>query len=225
MRIFYILCIILASIAPTYGSTYIHSDGSKISIKLDTWITGVAQTIVDREIQKLLPKIKLPSIEDQIYINLEKDAPEKIDTTNWEHNIEVKIIYQDKDITSLLINSYEYTGWAHGSMSRIGITIDNTTGNIISLDKLYDTDKLVKKLAPIWKNKIINTLEKNTESVLSNDEIKWIDEGTQTIDQYSSFVITPKWLIVYGQQYQHNAYAYGMQTLYYPRSKLTNIAK
>ena len=110
-------------------------------------------------------------------------------------------------------------------MSRNGIIIDNTTGKIISLDELYDTNKLVQELAPIWKNKIINSLEKNTESVLSNDELKWIEEGTRTIDQYSSFVITPKWLIVYGQQYQHNAYAYGMQTLYYPRSKLTDIAK
>jgi hypothetical protein len=225
MRILCILCIIFFSTVPTYGSTYTHSDGSKVSIKIDMRITGTTKSVVDKEIEKILPKIELPTIEDQLYINIEKDTTQKIDTINWEHSIEVKMIHQDKHITSLLINSYEYTGWAHGSMSRNGIVIDNTTGNVISLNNLYNTDKFVKKLAPIWKNKIINSLEKNTESTLWNDEIKWIEEWTETINQYSSFVITPKWLIVYWQQYQHNAYAYGMQTLYYPRSKLTDTAK
>lgn len=108
--ILWILLISFISIVPTYGSTYTHTDGSKISIKIDTRITGTAKVVVDKEIENLLPKIKLPSIEDQIYINIEKDTAEKINTTNWEHSIEVKMIYQDKNITSLLINSYEYTG-------------------------------------------------------------------------------------------------------------------
>ena len=144
--------------------------------------------------------------------------------SNWEHTITVKKIYSDEKITSLLISTYEYTGGAHGSSSRIGLVIDNATGKKLSLSDLYNTKKLTMRLSPIWQKQIISNLKRNTGK-LTTDDRKWIREGTVDIQNYQSFVLTPKMLIVYGQEYQHNAYAYGTQTLIFQRNKIEDIAK
>lgn len=152
------------------------------------------------------------------------DTESSIDTSNWEHTITVKKIFSDEKITSLVIHTYEYTGGAHGSSSRIGLVIDNATGKKLSLSDLYDTKKLTMRLSPIWQKQIISNLKKNIEK-LTTDDRKWIREGTVDIQNYQSFVLTPKMLIIYGQEYQHNAYAYGTQTLMVQRNKLNDIAK
>lgn len=224
MRILSLFIILLISYIPTYAIEYTHEDGSHISVSLPSWVPDIVLHTIENTLEKILPSKNtiLPIPTTTPNTNLES---EHIDTTNWEHTITVKKIFTNNKISSLLINSYEYTGGAHGSSARIGIVIDNTSGKVLSLDDLYDTKKLVKRLAPIWQKQIRSQLERSLEKKLSTDEKDWIRDGTSDIQQYQSFVITPTLLIVYGQQYQHNAYAYGMQTLIYPRSKLSDIAK
>jgi hypothetical protein len=148
-----------------------------------------------------------------------------MDTENWEHTIRVQKIYGDNKITSVLITSYEYTGGAHGSMARIGLVIDTLTGKKLNIGDFYDTNKLSKVLGPIWQKQINTRLATTMQSKLSSDDKKWIHDGVTDIQQYQSFILTPRVIIVYGQQYQHNAYAYGMQTLLYPRARLIDLAK
>jgi len=63
------------------------------------------------------------------------------------------------------------------------------------------------------------------EQTLTADEKSWIRDGTTDITHYQSFILTDRVLVVFGQQYQHNAYAFGMQTLTYPLARLTNMRK
>lgn len=81
------------------------------------------------------------------------------------------------------------------------------------------------RLSLIWQRQIVNRLEQMIGRKLTGEEKNWIRDGSNDISNYQSFVITPKMLIVYGQEYQHNGYAYGSQTLNYPRHKLADIAK
>lgn len=60
---------------------------------------------------------------------------------------------------------------------------------------------------------------------LSNADRAWILDGTTNILHYQSFVLTSNVLIVYGQEYQHNSFADGMQTLVYPLLRLRDIRK
>jgi Protein of unknown function (DUF3298) len=81
------------------------------------------------------------------------------------------------------------------------------------------------RLSPIWQQQILSRLRSTLATPLTIDEKNWVRDGTRGIDQYQSFVITDKILIIYGQQYQHNAYAYGTQTLIYPLYRLADIRK
>lgn len=214
----------MISYIPTYAIEYTHSDGSHITVTIPLWISDIAQKTVEVKIKELLPSENSIFLIPTTVPNLTLES-EYIDTKDWEHTIKVRKIYANNKVSSLLINTYEYTGGAHGSSARIGMVIDNTSGKILSLEDFYDTEKLVKRLAPIWQKQIRSNLERSLEKKLTADEKDWIRDGTSDIQQYQSFVITPTLLIIYGQQYQHNAYAYGMQTLIYPRAKLTDIAK
>lgn len=73
--------------------------------------------------------------------------------------------------------------------------------------------------------RIRNKLSAALEQTLTADEKSWIRDGTTDILHYQSFILTDRVLVVFGQQYQHNAYAYGMQTLTYPLARLTNMRK
>lgn len=215
------IIIILVSYIPWYAIEYTHPDGSHISITLPEWLPGVVEKTVRDKIRTLLPS-------DILNNTLSVDTTVtgvSMDSKNWEHTIVVEKIYTDESITSILITSYEYTGGAHGSTARIGLVMDTTTGQKITLDDLYNTKKLTRRLSPIWQQQIMNRVKQSIWKKLSSDDKKWIHDGATDIQQYQSFVITPRTLIVYGQQYQHNAYAYGMQTLLYPRAKLRDIAK
>lgn len=226
MRILFFLLISLSFFLPAYSAEYTNSDGSITTITLPEWLSEVVSKTLDKEIQERLPTAN--DTDSQLTVQamrmVSSDTGITNNPTNWEHTITVKKIYSDEKITSLVIHTYEYTGGAHGSSSRIGLVIDNTTGKKLSLSDLYDTKKLTMRLSPIWQKQIISNLKKNTGK-LTTDDRKWIREGTVDIQNYQSFVLTPKMLIVYGQEYQHNAYAYGTQTLIFQRNKIEDIAK
>lgn len=77
-----------------------------------------------------------------------------MDTANYEYDFTVKQLYTNNQFTSVLLTYYNYTGGAHGNTSYIGLVIDNITGKIYALKDFYQTDKLVKKLSPIWQKRI-----------------------------------------------------------------------
>jgi hypothetical protein len=226
MRILLLVLIFIGFFLPSYASEYTNPDGSLTAISIPEWLSEPVSKTLNKEVQERLPTFD--ASEKQLAVQAMRatavDTEPSIDTSNWEHTITVKKIFSDEKITSLVIHTYEYTGGAHGSSSRIGLVIDNATGKKLSLSDLYDTKKLTMRLSPIWQKQIISNLKRNIEK-LTTDDRKWIREGTVDIQNYQSFVLTPKMLIVYGQEYQHNAYAYGTQTLMVQRNKLNDIAK
>ena len=159
---------------------------------------------------------------DARYSELNDKIPE---SGNWEYTLKIKKVYSDESITSLLITQYEYMGWAHGSTSRLGLVLDTKTWKEIDISDIYNGQKLARRLSPIWQKQIRYTLEQSLGAKLTQDEKNWIRDGSNDIQQYQSYSITPKLLIIYGQEYQHNAYAYGTQTLIIPLSKIIDLKK
>lgn len=224
LRIFAIIA--LLSFSPAHALEYIHNDGTPISVSIPKSLSLATQSTIKSEIQQMFPQKTTSKILEINQLDIDSlNLDEMLDTFNWEHTINIKKLYSDSSITSVLITTYEYTGGAHGSMSRIGLVMDTKTGKKLSLADFYDADKLAKKLSPIWDKQIAIRLKNTMRENLTADEKSWIHDGTTDIQQYQSFTITPRILTIYGQQYQHNAYAYGMQTLIYPRFRLKDIAR
>ncbi len=226
-KLFFITILVSISHLGIYAAESNTSTGDRVSLSIPQDLSHTVIKTLNDEIEKILPTENSGTSE-----NIAKAIPTMsvhseniIDTTHWEHTVTVKKIYSDTKITSLLMTTYEYMGWAHGSTSHIGLVIDNDTGKRLTLGDFYVTKKLTMRLSLIWQRQIVKRLEQMMGKKLTWEEKNWIRDGSNDISNYQSFVITPKMLIIYGQEYQHNAYAYGTQTLNYPRNKLIDIAK
>lgn len=225
-KILILLLILAVSYIPSYWLEYTHSDGTHISARIPQGLSEPVKMTIEAKIREILPQRTIDTViklgeSNHDSLNLD----EFLEIANWEHTVTVKKLYSDKIITSILITNYNYTGGAHWSESRIGMVMDTKTGKQLSLPDFYDTNKLTKKLSLVWYKQITIGLKKLIWKELTIDEKNWIHDGVTDIQQYQSFTITPRILTIFGQQYQHNAYAYGMQTLIYPRLKLVDIAK
>ena len=226
-KLFFIAILVNILNLTVYAADSISSTGNKVSLTIPQDLANTVVKTLNDEIEKRLPSDNTGTseYEKKELVRTAVQPEDFIDTTHWEHTVTVKKIYSDAKITSLLMNTYEYMGGAHGSTSRIGLVIDNETGKRLSLGDFYITKKLTMRLSLIWQRQIVNRLEQMIGRKLTGEEKNWIRDGSNDISNYQSFVITPKMLIVYGQEYQHNGYAYGSQTLNYPRHKLADIAK
>lgn len=209
---------LFAPLGTIHASSYVNPDGSVVSIDVKGTIPNKIYNAVIDEIDGYLPtEFDTGSID--------YDSGSFMDPHNWEYTFQVKKVYGDKNITSLLINMYQYTGWAHGISWRIGIVYNNKTWEKIELDDLYDTEKLVKIVGPVWEKKISKELEKIYETSLDTSDTDWIKEWTNDISDFGSFTINARNITFYGQEYQHNPYAFGTRTLTYQLIKLKNIKK
>ncbi len=218
MKYLLALLISIALISGVSASNYMNTDGSKVSIERPH-LEAYVDMIIDWEIQKFLPENPVLAFS---LGNDEKGTSQ--DPATWEYDIRVQKLYENTDIISLLITSYQYTGGAHGSNARIGIVIDKNTKKRLQISDLYDSQGLPFRLGPVWRKNIESRLSLRM-GPLSNADRAWILDGTTNILHYQSFVLTSNVLIVYGQEYQHNSFADGMQTLVYPLLRLRDIRK
>lgn len=226
-KLFFITILVCIPNVNIFATSSLISTSDSVSLSIPQDLSNTVTKTLKDEIEKILPSENTGASEysKKELLTTEVQPEDIIDTTRWEHTVTVKKIYSDSKITSLLMTTYEYMGGAHGSTSRIGLVIDNETGKRLSLGDFYITKKLTMRLSLIWQKQIVKRLEQMTGKKLTGEEKNWIRDGSNDISNYQSFVITPKMLIIYGQEYQHNSYAYGAQTLNYPRSKLIDIAK
>ncbi len=212
------ILISLCLISGASASSYVNPDGSKVSIDRPLFESYI-DVILDREIQKFLPQN--PVLATQLATD-EKGTSE--DPATWEYDIRVQKIYENTGSISLLVTSYQYTGGAHGSSARLGIVIDKKTQKRLYIADLYDARKLPFRIGPVWRKAIESRLRTQI-GPLSFADRAWILDGTTNISHYQSFVLTSNMLIVYGQEYQHNSFADGMQTLVYPLWKIRDLRK
>ena len=129
MRKFLIFCFFLLVVTLTLDSaaaqSYKNPDGSQVNIDIPVGLpTPVANTL-DMKIKSYLPT-------DFEVVDF-SGMGEGQNPANWEYDIHVKKIYSNTGFTSLLMETYQFTGGAHGASARIGLVIDNTTGKMYTL--------------------------------------------------------------------------------------------
>jgi Protein of unknown function (DUF3298)/Deacetylase PdaC len=200
---------------PTNTVKITNPDKSTTTITLPLALTGKALETVNTYIKDLIPEdVKTPYIPNSEFI---------LDTANYEYQFDVEKLYSNTQFTSIKLTYYGFTGGAHGNTSYIGLVIDNTTGKIYELKDFFQVNKLVRRLSPIWQKQIQKEFKESEDTILSEVDLEWIREGTDSADDYSSFALTDKELIIYGQPYQHTAYAYGTFDLNYRLTLLRTL--
>lgn len=216
-KIIILIILILGFISQTFASISQRLDGSEVHITRPTGLTSGIDIILDTAIAKYLP-------EDALFLVSSDMSGTTADPRTWEYTINIQKLYEDDSIISLLMTTYRYTGGAHGNSARQGIVVDKHTLKQISLTDIYQPRPLVYRLGPIWRAQILSKLLASYGSIASSDRI-WVREGTVDAFQYQSFTLTDRFITIYGQEYQHNAYASGVQTLRIPLTRIADNRK
>ncbi|GAA4110663.1 hypothetical protein GCM10022393_07860 [Aquimarina addita] len=145
------------------------------------------------------------------YQEMKEEFPEEI--IPYEVRIHTNLSFQNKDILSIGIDSYIFTGGAHGSESKIFSIIDPKTGKsmpISSLLKAYDpfvefAEKEFKKTQGIPETETINS------TGFSFEEDKFALPST--------IGITDQNIILFYNQYEISSFAEGPVELKIPKEK------
>ncbi len=120
------------------------------------------------------------------------------------------ITYNENDIIGMLLDTYLYTGGAHGGTLRVGYTADILTGKAFSLKDMFkpDTDYVSKLNAEIRRQ-------------IDERDLSTIAPFT-SIKQDQDFYIADGSLVVFFQQYELMPYAYGFPEFRIPISLLSD---
>lgn len=106
-----------------------------------------------------------------------------------------------KKVISLYIDYYQYTGGAHGVTTRKSYNIDETTGDILTLKDLFNSEYNYKDKID---SNIKNEINKNSDIYFTGKE------GFNGIDEKTKFYIEDGNLVIYYGQYEIAPYATGI---------------
>jgi hypothetical protein len=136
---------------------------------------------------------------------------------SWGLYIDYEISQFSPDVLSLKFTISDYTGGAHGNSYFQTYTFDLTQNRVLALGDLFQpgTD-ILGTLAPIVQQEL------NAEMGAYADP-QWIQDGTSSLDAYTSFTVTPDALVFYFAPYQVAAYAAGPQTVQIPLAQISGV--
>ncbi|OHR69775.1 hypothetical protein HMPREF3291_07445 [Bacillus sp. HMSC76G11] len=123
--------------------------------------------------------------------------------TDMQGTYELKT--NERDLLSLTLLNYVYSGGAHGMSFLKGLTYDTQTGKKYKLQDLFKKDSAY-----------IERLSSIIAKQLKEREITLLDPPFKSIRPDQDFYLADKSLVIYYQLYEIAAYAYGF--LYFPIS-------
>jgi hypothetical protein len=135
----------------------------------------------------------------------------------WGLYIDYEISQFSPDVLSLKFTVSTYTGGAHGNQYFQTYTFDLTQNRVLTLSDLFQPGvDIVGTLAPIVQQDL-------TKQMGDFADAQWIQDGTSSLDAYTSFAVTPDALVFCFAPYQVAAYAAGAQTVQIPLVQLSGV--
>lgn len=207
---------ILLAIGLHYNSFTFKEETSSYSIRVNYPHSG------NKQIESILRDY----IDDYV-TSFKKDSAKKISPKN---NLDISYEKSNfsKDIVSYIFYIYTFTGGAHGNTTIVTKTFDIKTLNEISLDKVFlEEEDYLSKISEITKSQLKENLipkEATTDSIKFSEE--WIEEGASLKkENYQKFILTPKHIVFYFEQYQVAPYSEGIQEVKIPFYEIDNLLK
>lgn len=116
----------------------------------------------------------------------------------YEAVVNFNVQYIGEDYISLLVDSYSYTGGAHGITLRQSYNIDKNTGDIITLKSIFKDGYDYKKIIDEMITKEIN-----------KDKDNYFPEDFKGINDNQEFFINNEGIVIYFQLYEIAPYVTG----------------
>lgn len=128
--------------------------------------------------------------------------------------------FADKNLISVLVWTYQYTGGAHGGSYSTTFNYDLQNGRMLNLSDLFQANSHYGK---VISNYCTDALMKE---IGAEADQEWLRTGTAPkAENYKSWNITPDGLQITFDAYQVAAYALGPQEVIVPYSALSAIIK
>ncbi len=134
---------------------------------------------------------------------------------------EVTIARADEVIVSLMDDTYQYTGGAHGMFYREGVTFDSITGKKLLLsDLFYDYDAFVEDA----KERIVYELRESYGEELFDDYITTVD-GLWNDGNEPQWYLDGSGIVIVLQEYHVGPYAMGTPQIHLPYEEFASYIK
>lgn len=169
-------------------------DNYKLEIKYPVFNNTYVDSVIQSELEFLTRQFK-----SQI-------GTQRV-SENWknEQNVNIETFYSSRGYLSLLFYNYLFTGGAHG----------NTMLKSIVLDPVAEEEiKLSAVMQGAFFDKLKSLTRKQLKDKLGYDE--WINEGTETLADFTIFILPNDSIRFYFPQYQVASYAAGIQKVSFP---------
>jgi len=222
-----ILCFSQFSVAATNDNHSVVSKSIQISedfLDIDVMVPHFEGFSSSDTINKKIKDLVVDSIGDaritaKYMEELNKDNVEK-GHDSWVSKVVLDIGYDyflNKDILSIQLNIYSYTGGAHGNYFVIPVTVNTKTGEFYEFKDLF---KDSKKSIETIENRLIQTMDKNPENYFA--------EYKETVKDKKGdfcFYIDGNKLVVYFDLYDIAPYVAGMHHFIFEANELKGILK
>ena len=152
---------------------------------------------------------------------LDEMAKDAESSPGFSLDISYHTTFADKNLISLLVWTYQFTGGAHGGSSSTTFNYDLQSGRMLKLADLFQPNSNSLKVISGY---CITSLTKELGSEGIDPE--WLRNGAAPkADNYKSWNITPDGLQITFDAYQVAAYVFGPQEVIVPFSALKEIIK
>jgi len=155
--------------------------------------------------------------------NVKEMMADRTDAGDWPGNdldISYTTTYADKNVISVLVWTYQYTGGAHGGSSSTTFNYDLQNGRLLKLADLFQPNSgYLKVIANYCTAALIKDIGQEADQ-------EWLRNGAAPkADNYKSWCLTDDGLQITFDAYQVAAYAFGPQEVIVPYSALKEIIK
>lgn len=172
------------------------------------YVEGLQDEHVQEKINAALeqPIIRAKTYMEQISVDAKEgdfpfDRPYHLQAT-------YKVTYQQKDLLSVVISLYEYTGGAHGIPVQYAFTFNLTTGDPLTLKDLFQAE------AP-YIEAIDHYIEKTIEAAPEDDYFEG-EFGFQGIHSEHPFYLTQGAVVIFFTPYEIAPYSTGIPEFHIP---------
>lgn len=209
---------------PEIEVKYITTNHDWINSIVNARINHMAANIAQTESALIAPPITTAQVKKSLDNFAKFQITDLPDDVSWSYNLMVTPTYlghvkpsRGEDFELFKIDSYLYTGGAHGMSFSEYLIFDRSTKSQVKLNDILQVDKepYFEALAYDTYRTWVQTVDKDVNSYEENWPFIFSDNIT----------LTDKGVDIRYQQYDIGPYAYGMPVLSIPYSKLDGIIK
>ena len=183
-------------------------------------IGGLDNTEIESSINAVFTQAASSAVEEGLqnsYSTMQTKQQYPDFTNKAETDLNYRVTYNQNDLLSIVLYTYQYAGGAHGSTIQTSYIFNLSTGKILAL-----ADLMKSKAADVsYINAAIRT--EIDKRVASGGLVEFSDSKFETIGDNPDYYLTNDAIVFYFQEYQYFPYAAGIQEFPIKYTELKDI--